>query len=124
MQWRKRWRSLSSESGSASVTALATIAAMIVVLSGLLLVAGVMGARGMAQTAADLGALAGARVHADGTGDPCVQARAVVEANGGRLQLCGASGADVIVVVGVDVRWKGRPTGLTASASARAGPSP
>lgn len=111
-----------SERGSATVTAAATILALLVVFSGLLLVAGALGARGLAQTAADLGALAAARILVDGGGDPCGRAATVVGANGARLESCVIEGVTVVVSASRPVQWAGRPTEFTASAVARAGP--
>jgi secretion/DNA translocation related TadE-like protein len=79
-----------------------------------------------ARAAADLGALAGAVVLAQGESPPsaCRAARAVVARNGAVLLDCG-SGADGSVVVRAGTRvtlgLPGQPG--AASASARAGPT-
>ncbi|HHW83724.1 MAG TPA: flp pilus-assembly TadE/G-like family protein [Actinomycetales bacterium] len=114
----------SSERGSATITAAATIGAMLVVLLGLLLVFGVMVARGRAQTAADLGALAGTRSLLDGGGSPCGVAADVVRANGGEVGACEVAGETVTVTARVPVVWLGRSAGFHAGAVARAGPGP
>lgn len=111
------------ERGSATITALATIAAALIVLIGLMLVSGVAAARGRAQSAADLSALAAARALHNLQGDPCAIAARVVWANGAILTGCATEGVDVVVSAAVGVEWMGRATGLTASASARAGPA-
>ncbi|MDO5495973.1 MAG: flp pilus-assembly TadE/G-like family protein [bacterium] len=117
----RRWRCLRGERGSATVTGLATIAAMLIVLSGLLLVAGTMAARSQAQTAADLGALAAAQA-LQRSGAPCTVAGGVVRANGGEVSECAVAGEEVVVTARVPVRWLGRTAGFHSVASARAGP--
>nr|NLD41618.1 pilus assembly protein TadE [Actinomycetales bacterium] len=106
------------------MTALATMAALLTVFAGLLLVAGVMVARGTAQTAADLAALAAARSLLDGGPSPCGRAGAVAGANGAALVSCVAAGEEVTVTARAPVVWGGRATGLHAAANARAGPEP
>jgi secretion/DNA translocation related TadE-like protein len=107
--------------GAATVWLLAT---------GLLLVAmGVAGAavgtatvaRHRAETAADLGALAGATRAVEGAQSACDRAAEIVTANGGRLTSCNLDGFDLTVAVEVSVspvRGMVRRVG----ASARAGP--
>lgn len=102
--------------------ALATVAALLTVLTGLLLVAGVMGARGRAQAAADLGALAAAQAVLRGESDPCARAATVAAANRADLVDCSLVGEYATVAVRAAVVWVGRTTGLHAGASARAGP--
>lgn len=74
-------------------------------------------ARHRAQAAADLGALAGARLVVEGEAVACARAAGIVEANGAQLAGCRLDGVDLIVTVGVPVAGIG-----TARAMARAGP--
>ncbi|MCM0622657.1 Rv3654c family TadE-like protein, partial [Nocardioides bruguierae] len=73
-----------------------------------------------AQTAADLGALAGARAHADG-GDGCAAAAGVVAANGSTVETCSLLGPDLLLDVSGSV---GDLLGglVEVHAQARAGP--
>lgn len=105
--------------GSGTVLLLALVAVLLVVAALLGLLAAAQLARGRAQTAADLGALAGAtQLLAGGTVDPCAVAGQAVRRNGGTLAACTDDGQGVLTV-GVVVR---SATG-TASAWARAGPA-
>ena len=81
-------------------------------------------ARHRAQSAADLGALAGAAAHAAGDVDGCARARALVAAQDGRpsLDRCTVDGADVVVRVSVTVAL-GALGVRRAEAAARAGPA-
>ena len=75
--------------------------------------------RHRAETAADLGALAGAARAVDGQQAACGEAERIIVANGGRLAACRVEALDVIVTVTVD----GHRGWGTAKASARAGPA-
>lgn len=77
-------------------------------------------ARHRAETAADMGALAGAAVVLNGARAACDAVAAVVTANGGMLDECTLHGADVLVVVSMDVTIG--PLTRRADAHARAGP--
>lgn len=103
--------------GSGTVLVLALVASALV-LAGLLgLLASAQGARGRAQTAADLAALAGAHRALTGADGACAVAGQVAARNGARLDACRqAPGAVVEVVAGVPGVWG------TATAAARAGP--
>ena len=80
---------------------------------------GLLVARHRAQSAADLGALAGALRAVEGTGVACPAADRIVRANGGRLVACRVEGLDVVVTVRV-----AGPAGWgSAEESARAGPA-
>lgn len=104
---------------------------LVVALAGVLLLvgaaAGVVGAivaaHRVAQSAADLAALAGAATLADHSGrDPCASAGGVAAANGASLTGCAVEGQDVRVEVTVaGPRWLGQDEDL--SARARAGPA-
>ncbi|HEV7708882.1 MAG TPA: Rv3654c family TadE-like protein [Asanoa sp.] len=77
--------------------------------------------RHRAQTAADLGALAGAARTLEGPAAVCARATDIAAANGGRVTGCAVQGFDVIVTVEVVVQLP--PRGLrVATARARAGP--
>ncbi|KRD45675.1 hypothetical protein ASE38_08830 [Cellulomonas sp. Root930] len=105
--------------GSGTVLLLALVAVLLVVAGLLGLLAAAQLARGRAQTAADLGALAGAaQLLAAGSGDPCAVAAQTVRRNGGTLAACSDDGQGVLTVrVAV-------PTAIgAASAWARAGPA-
>lgn len=109
-----------SERGSGTVLGLAVIAVTIILTVTVAALAGVTAARGAAQTAADLAAVAAAqRLHATGSaGASCELATVVVQAHEVRLESCAVHGAVV------EVRTS-RPAGpgLTARATARAGPA-
>ena len=79
---------------------------------------GAMLARQQAETAADLGALAGAATILRGASAACATAGDVVAANHGSMTSCAADGLDLRVAVQVPApAW-----GSSASARARAGP--
>lgn len=106
-----------SDRGSGSVVALAMIAVVVLIIGWLGALAQAQAGRGRAQSAADLGALAGATVLRSGA-DPCHRAAEVVRRND-------AEPAQCVVLDGGVVRVRatvGTLTG-TASAWARAGPS-
>ena len=76
----------------------------------------------VAQSAADLAALAGADTAGAG-GVPCAVAANIAEANRARLVDCAVIGREVRVTVQVEgPRWLGQTGDLTAQA--RAGPDP
>jgi secretion/DNA translocation related TadE-like protein len=111
--------------GSGTVLLLGVVAVVVVLAAGLGLLVSAQLARGRAQAAADLAALAAADELRGGPaglgaavgGSPCGVAGAVAERNGGRLISCRAEG---LGVVRVQVAVGGRAG--TASADARAGP--
>ena len=107
------------ERGSGTVLLLALVAVALVAAALLGLLASAQLARGRAQTAADLGALAGAAgMLAGRSGDPCAAVGEVVRRNGARLAACTDEGAGVVTVRVVVAR-----AGGSATASARAGPT-
>lgn len=107
------------ERGSGTVLLLALVAVLLVVAGLLGLLAAAQLARGRAQTAADLGALAGAaQLLAAGSGDPCAVAGQAVRRNGGTLAACSDDGQGVLTVRVVVPTATG-----AASAWARAGPA-
>ncbi|WP_456788900.1 Rv3654c family TadE-like protein [Cellulomonas sp. P5_C5] len=112
-------RARRGEQGSGTVLLLALVAVALVVAAMLGLLASAQLARGRAQTAADLGALAGAAQLLVGRpGDACATVATVVRSNGARLTSCSDEGAGVVRVRVVVPGAAG-----SASASARAGPA-
>ena len=109
-----------SERGAATV--------LVVALAGLLLMVGlavtgvtaVVVAHRVAQSAADLAAIAGAQAAAVGE-DGCRAAAVVAQANRSRLTDCQVLGADVLVQVSSSAR-PGFGLSLELGATARAGP--
>jgi secretion/DNA translocation related TadE-like protein len=107
-----------SDRGSASLLVLGVALAVLIVLGSVAQAGGLLVARHRAESAADLGALAGARRAVDGSGDACGEAGRIVRANGARLVACRLEGFDVVVTAAVD-----GPAGWgSAEGSARAGP--
>ncbi|ACQ78886.1 conserved hypothetical protein [Beutenbergia cavernae DSM 12333] len=111
--------------GSATVLVLGLVGALAVLLVAVALLGAVARARGTAQTAADLAALAAARVANDpwASGDPCAVADAVARAHAAELTSCSVTGGvlDVTTAVPVSVT-RGADGPMVAEASARAGP--
>ncbi|WP_456844413.1 Rv3654c family TadE-like protein [Cellulomonas sp. P5_C6] len=107
-----------ADRGSGTVLLLAVVGAAVSVAAMLGLLGSAQLARGRAQTAADLGALAGASRLLDAAGDPCELAGEVVGRNGARLAGCVDEGGGVVTV---RVVVPG-PAG-DAVAAARAGPA-
>jgi len=109
------------ERGSATVLVVGAVAAVVVVLTGGLVVCGVVRDVHRARAAADLAALAAAAPVAEGGGVDCGVGAAVAAANGAVLIECAAQ-PDGSVLVAVAVRRRGSPgwAGLPAAVSARA----
>jgi secretion/DNA translocation related TadE-like protein len=103
--------------GSASIWALGIGLGVVLLGLGVAAVGTALVARQRAQTAADLGALAGAVLVLHGEPAACARAADLVAANGGRLAGCRAEALDLIVTAEVEAVGVG-----TARASARAGP--
>ena len=113
-------RSGTGERGSVTLFALAVLGLLILVGAALGVVAAMLHAHRVAQSAADLAALAGAQALVQG-GDPCPAAQTVAVANGAHLDRCTVGGADVRLQVTVaGPRWLGQRHDLVALA--RAGP--
>jgi secretion/DNA translocation related TadE-like protein len=100
---------------------LGIVAAILLLAVGIAALGAAQNARGAAQAAADLGALAGATALRDGF-DPCGTAGAAVSRNGAELASCAVLGGGVVRVVATRVATD--PGGVLgeARASARAGP--
>lgn len=138
-----RGRAGSAERGSGTVLTVGLVAVVLMLIVAISLLAQAQSARGAAQTAADLGALAAAQHLVGGSGDEggndlgvdgssgtgsagaaaegsraCAIARTVVVANGSSLTGCALLGGGVVRLT------TARSSGLgVATASARAGPS-
>jgi secretion/DNA translocation related TadE-like protein len=109
------------ERGAATVLAVSFLGVLLLVGSALAVAGAMVVAHRAAQSAADLAALAGARVDAAGT-QPCEAAAKVAAANDARLTACTVTARSVTVEVTVaGPRWLGQPHDLTARA--RAGPA-
>lgn len=109
----------SGDEGSGTVLLLGLVCVVVLMAALLGVVASAQAARGRAQAAADLAALAGAsRLLPLGGGDPCGIAAQTVSHNGGRLVGCDDEGSGVLHVRVVV------PTRIgVATAQARAGPA-
>ena len=110
-----------SERGAGTVLVLGIVAGVLLLAVGIAALGAAQNARGAAQAAADLGALAGATALRDGF-DPCGTAGAAVTRNGAEIASCEVLGGGVVRVVAT--RWATGPGGVLgeARASARAGP--
>jgi secretion/DNA translocation related TadE-like protein len=114
-------RPRAAERGSATLFAVAVLGLLVLVGAALGVVAAMIHAHRVAQSAADLAALAGGEAHARGR-DPCAAAAGVAQANDATLDLCEVTGSDVrLQVTVIGPRWLGQRHDL--SAQARAGPA-
>ena len=114
-------RGEAGERGSATLFAVAMIGVLVLVGAALGVVGAMIQAHRVAQSAADLAALAGAEARARGR-DPCATAASIARANGATLYSCAVEGLDVRLQVTVTgPHWLGQRHDL--SAQARAGPS-
>lgn len=124
MTARRCWAGPSTpapERGSATLFAVAVLGLLVLVGAGLGVVGAMVQAHRVAQSAADLAALAGAEARARGR-DPCLAAGAIAGANGAVVERCVVDGYDVRVEVTVaGPHWLGQHHDL--SAQARAGPA-
>jgi len=110
-----------SERGSATLFAVAIIGVLVLVGAALGVVGAMVHAHRVAQSAADLAALAGAQSVARGQ-DACAAADVIARANDAGVDQCAVDGFDVRVEVTVPgPRWLGQHHDL--SAQARAGPA-
>lgn len=113
------WRSASGDRGAGTVLALGLVGGVMALTLTVAALVGVVTARGVAQSAADLSALAAAAAVQRGDDDPCLRSTRVAARNETQLLRCGC---DADRSCSVEVR---RETGLgpDAVASARAGPT-
>ena len=108
------------DSGSATLLAVAMIGVLVLVGGALGVVGAMVHAHRVAQSAADLAALAGAGAQARGA-DACSAATSIAGANGASVDSCVVDGFEVRLQVTVaGPRWLGQRHDL--SAQARAGP--
>jgi secretion/DNA translocation related TadE-like protein len=113
---------VTDDRGSASLWVLG-VGLTVLLFAGAVAAAGsVLVAKHRAQTAADLGALAGAVRAAEGPDVACARARQIIEGNGASLVECRVDGLDVVIGVDVEPAGVGRAIG-PARARARAGPA-
>ena len=111
-----------SQRGSATLFAVAVLGLLVLVGAALGVVGAMVHAHRVAQSAADLAALAGARAAVRG-GDACSAAGAIAVANGAVLESCAVDGFEVRLQVTVrGPHWLLQHHDLTARA--RAGPDP
>jgi secretion/DNA translocation related TadE-like protein len=109
------------EEGSASVLAVAMVGVLLMVAAALGVVTAMVRAHRLAQSGADLAALAGAHGLALGR-DGCLDADRIAAANDVRLTGCQVDGLTVVVTVLAEgPHWLGQTADL--SAEARAGPA-
>ncbi|MCW2797228.1 Rv3654c family TadE-like protein [Nocardioides sp.] len=107
--------------GSASLFAIGCLAALLLLGAALGVVAAMVRAHRLAQSAADLAALASASSAARGE-DACAAGAAIADANDARLLSCRVEGLEVVVSAEVDgPHWLGQVADLAAEA--RAGPA-
>ena len=107
-----------SDAGSATVLAVGIVAAMLVLLAGLVPVVVLLGAHERAAAAADAAALAGADTALGVTaGIPCERAGEVARSDGARLLRCRQSGTDVRVDVAVQALGLALPAAALAGAA-------
>ena len=113
------------ERGAGTVLILGIVGVVLLLAGGIAALGAAQNARGAAQAAADLGALAGATALRDGF-DPCGMAAAAVVRNGAEAASCEVLGGGVVRVVATRtvVGPGGELSGALgpARASARAGP--
>ncbi len=89
--------------------------------SGAMVLAGAVAARHRAESAADLAALAAAQNVVYGVGQACSRAASVARAGGAGLQRCTVN--QWVVTVSVRIPLSGPLAGMSARATARAGPA-
>ena len=114
-------RRVPDQRGSASVLGVVLVGVLAAVTLLVAVVGGVVADQRRAESAADLGALAGAAAVQQGA-DGCAAARPVVRLNGARLAACSIDGAVVWLRA---IRSIGPVLGrrFTVSSTARAGPA-
>lgn len=114
-------RTDAGERGSATLFAVSCLAVLLLLGAALGVVAAMVRAHRVAESAADLAALAAASAIGGGR-DPCAAAVATATANGARVTACTVEGRDVTLrVLVAGPRWLGQSADLEAEA--RAGPA-
>jgi secretion/DNA translocation related TadE-like protein len=112
------------QSGAATLLVVAMAGVLLLLGAAFAVVMALFATHRVAQSAADLAALSGARAVSTGS-DGCVVARRIALANGARLTICEVTGRVVEVEVEVEApgpSWLGQSADL--SARSRAGPAP
>lgn len=109
------------DAGTATVLAAAAVGVLVLLLGLGLQVGAATIARHRAESAADLGALAGARAVVRGRDVACGRAEAVVAGNGARLVACSVEGWTVVVDTATSCGCVPSVSG-DATGRARAGP--
>jgi secretion/DNA translocation related TadE-like protein len=113
--------SRAGERGSVTLLVVAMAGVLLLIAAALGVVSAMVVAHRVAQSAADLAALAGARSLAEGS-DACAAAGRIAEANGARLTSCQVSGSDVTVEVAAPgPAWLGRSSDLSGRSRAAPG---
>jgi secretion/DNA translocation related TadE-like protein len=108
------------ERGSVSLFAIACLAVLLLLGAALGVVAALVHAHRVAQSAADLAALSAASAIGRGQ-DPCAVGSSTASANGALVTSCAVAGREVTLRVRVDgPHWLGQAADLEAEA--RAGP--
>ncbi|HEX7322398.1 MAG TPA: Rv3654c family TadE-like protein [Mycobacterium sp.] len=115
------WRIRGDDRGTATVAAVAMVAALLAVTSAAVCLGSAVVARHRAQAAADLAALAAATWLPSGAGTACQRAATVVRRMAAECAGCRVDGLDVVVTVEIPVVLAGWGAG-PARAVARAGP--
>lgn len=119
--WGERWL---AQDGSASVLAAVWIAVLALLGAALLVMVAGMSVRTQVESAADLGALAGATAVLDGEQAVCERAADLIRANGARMRSCRIGGAQVWVEASAPMPaavrrfWRGPAGELRARAHA------
>jgi len=109
------------ERGSATVLTIGAVAAVVLVLTGVLVVVGTVRDVHRARAAADLAALAAAGPATSGADADCGAGAAVAAANGAEVSRCVREpDGSVVVTVEVGRHWPPGWAGLPAVVSARA----
>lgn len=99
IQYRSARYSEDRETGTATILIVALIACLALVSATILTSHTARGMRYLAQTSADLAALAGANQLHNGSGDPCQTVESVVLSNGATLSECVIAGDTVKIRV-------------------------
>ncbi len=110
------------DEGGVTVLAAFALAALLVIVVGVVHVGSAVGGRHRAQAAADLSALAAAGALDRGIVDACAAGRVVVERMDGVMTSCVVKDWDVVVEVSITLPL-GRFGLRDATAAARAGPA-
>jgi len=114
-------RGPAGDGGTATLVACVCAMVLVVVTGAAVQLGAALLARHRAETAADLGALAGAVLVLQGRQTACGRAATVARANAAIVTACTIDGADLLVTVTAPARLG--PLSATATGRARAGPA-